>query len=394
MKDGGIGPLTDRMPSLQRVLRSISRRLESDDEVVVFLCGDLACQGDTREYDGVVKWLVDSLHLGAHALDHLHVVPGNHDVDRRLCTARTKLNPKKFAPLIGSWKSAVGEILATDSVRTTDVGPDEGGLRVFSLNSCIGCGEWRLFPKPVRKELAAAIEAYRKSDRDKAFKLEGEKLDTPMFDEEHITELQEQLSECAINRVPFVLAHHNLLQQELERVGLYTDLLNGGPLRTMLARLGRPVIYCHGHIHDDPIETVADIKQQGSQLVCISAPELVHGFNEIKIQFSRAGEPLGICIYLHRLEANGVVSLRTTHKVRFLNTANRIPEDITYLQRALPTGTQRFLAIKQAYEQASKSTLDEEEFEDLIIEAGWLGILSIDDETAPAKYWTVRRKSA
>ena len=56
------------------------------------------------------------------------------------------------------------------------------------------------------------------------------------------------------NVLSVIVAHHNLLPQRLPRLAPYTELVNGGALRASLGELGKPVLYLHGHIHEDPIE--------------------------------------------------------------------------------------------------------------------------------------------
>ncbi len=36
------------------------------------------------------------------------------------------------------------------------------------------------------------------------------------------------------------------------RIAPYTEVVNGGNVRRRLTNCGKPVVYLHGHIHDDP----------------------------------------------------------------------------------------------------------------------------------------------
>lgn len=71
-----------------KVLRGLLERLRKDRSKspldLIFLTGDLAFSGEAKEYDAAVAFLRDLLDATGVAPDHLFVVPGNHDVQRRV----------------------------------------------------------------------------------------------------------------------------------------------------------------------------------------------------------------------------------------------------------------------------------------------------------------------
>ncbi len=116
----------------------------------------------------------------------------------------------------------------------------------------------------------------------------------------------------AARLISIVLSHHNLLPQAIPRVALYAELLNAGVARSRLLGLHKTILYCHGHIHDDPIEVLTDPQNPGSQVILISAPTLSRGFNTITTEFGRKGFPLGCIITAHRLrKRDGSVERRS-----------------------------------------------------------------------------------
>ncbi len=219
---------------LTKVARAISTFAEANPPAAILLCGDLTTKGDTDEYRECVAYLIKFLNLTAKSKDGVHVVPGNHDVDRRLCTNRTSLNLCKFLPLQEVWRTAYEDVLVTTGVRETLHSASHGSIDILSLNSCVGCEEWRLLPEHIRDQLSDAIKDLRIRDPVAADEIEAEQLDTPMIDQDDIEMLNRSIRALDPDVVPLILAHHNLLPQELQRIAIYTELINSGPFRTTL----------------------------------------------------------------------------------------------------------------------------------------------------------------
>ena len=152
----------------------------------------------------------------------------------------------------------------------------------------MGCGEKRLLPEAVADQIKGVLDEYATSAAPAdAFDLVGEQLDTPAFDHSHVEDLMQSIKGLDDCWAPLVLAHHNVLPQSIPRVALYTEVVNGGLIRSRLASCDRPVIYCHGHIHDDPVDVVWDQRRTNGKVIAVSAPELVKGYNLITVYFSR-----------------------------------------------------------------------------------------------------------
>jgi hypothetical protein len=126
-----------------------------------------------------------------------------------------------------------------------------------------------------------------------------------------------------------VVAHHNLLPQRRPRIAQYTELINSGALRASLSELDRPIVYLHGHIHTDPVETV--IAPKSSPLICVSAPPAEGGFNVLDFTFTRSGMPLSCKITPWRFDQSGI--LHPTDKIAVsLLGKHRRSHDITLSQ--------------------------------------------------------------
>lgn len=74
----------DRSKVLQGLLERLEREREKSPLDLVFFTGDLAFGGDAKEYAAAVELLRRLLDVTGLDRDRLFVVPGNHDVDRRV----------------------------------------------------------------------------------------------------------------------------------------------------------------------------------------------------------------------------------------------------------------------------------------------------------------------
>ena len=256
------------MKNLPKVFEEIARVRKQFSPCGILLCGDLTTAGVSEHYAECVEYLTKSLSLTSAdviAPGHWHVVPGNHDVDRKSLKPGDHPFAELFAPLKELWAaSCENAVLTVDEARITQLESQGCGIALMSLNSCVGCGEWRGLPKRIREQLLAEIEVTL-SEQPKAelFCEIAEQLDAPVFDKSHLDEVSVQIKALGRNCVPVVLAHHNLLPQQTPRLAPYAEVSNAGMLRTRLTSLGRPVIYCHGHIHEELIEVVSNPRDTG-----------------------------------------------------------------------------------------------------------------------------------
>lgn len=404
IKDPSIPSITNQAAPipLQVVFRSLAHAIEKSKPSAVLVCGDLTSWGQISDYNACVNYLIDNLSLRTMGNSAIHIVPGNHDVNRTLCTGQEKINTQKFDPLLKAWDSFTPSVITTEGVRNEAVTANGCNLQIFSMNSCMGCGEWHLLPEQLREllnnlppalleKLKEQIEESRKRDPKKAFNLEGDRIDTPMFKHEDIAELNQHLHDAPLASLPIILAHHNLLPQELARIELYTELINSGAFRSSVASIGRPIVYCHGHIHADPVEIVTDATNPGSQLICISAPEVKDGFNELAIHFSNDGKPLGLEIMMHRMRSGGTISIQDKHRVHFTNRKGFLTEEMEQIQICLKKEPEKFANVKKRFDDLTKTKVQKPTFARLIQEATWFGIAKIENEQPDPKYWQIRR---
>ena len=366
----------------------------------ILVCGDLTSQGNLKSYRECAKYLVSSLGLGQQGgwpFDSVHVVPGNHDVDRDQADPQGRDLLQKFQPLQSVWHGLAAPILPVEGVRHSLVSEENCTVHVSSLNSCVGCGERRSLPQSIRDQLQRLLSEYaERVPPESAFQVIGEQLDTPAFLEEHVAELVQRIAALGPECLAVAVAHHNLLPQAQVRIDIYTEVINGGLLRSRLASCGRPVLYCHGHIHQDPIEIIQNARAPCGRVVSISAPELVAGFNLIEVFFARSGLPAGCEVTPYRVGDAKEIQETPALRVPLVapRDAQRIAEGndvLAALLLVLGANYRRFRDVLQAVREQANTRHQERTVAGAIMEAEWLGLAAINDREEEFRHWSIRK---
>ena len=379
---------------LQAVVRQAARELEADPVNGYLVSGDLTSKGSLKAYEECLDFLLKAFTLKAVPQDRIHAVPGNHDFDRSLVDP---VDPsKKFDQISAAWKSRGIPVLAVKGVRHTTIKLGSAAAAIYSLNSCLGCGEKRHLPNGVANELEAAISGYTsRVGLSKAFELVGEQLDSPGFVQQEINDVFDSARKLESQVVPLVLSHHNLLPQALPRLEIYTEVMNAGRVRSAFTNVERTVLYCHGHIHDDVVELVEIPGSNGSRMAAIAAPELARGFNIIQLEYGEKGTALGCKVLRFSYDwRSGQVTPREL----------RIPLNRLPYQRAISAGHAALKTIlsklkneeyrfQAAFEKTKwpDDTNNRKRFADALEEACWLGLVEISNsEREPDAWWITK----
>lgn len=387
------------LPKLQSVLRKVCQLCDKPDFVhALLLCGDLTTRGDLAGYQECVAHFNRCLSLAdPHRWppDHIHAVPGNHDVDRQLCDPGGKDLYKKFLPLLAAWDALSLPILAANNVRQTRIEYGRCAVEALSINSCIGCGESRYLPERIKDELHALLSPLLDPSASRSeFNLVAEQLDTPAFVENDVDRLVQQLKELDGRVLPVVLTHHNLLPQPRLRIQIYTEVLNAGLVRARLSRTDRPVIYAHGHVHDHLVEVVRQPQASRGRLVIVSAPLFINGFNLIEISFGREALPVGCTIVPFRLHPDGEVVEEHPVQVPLhdpLHPSQHADELLKNVVNATDGNYERFRDILATVRTNTGTRHPKLVVADALAEASWLGHVKILDRELEADDWQVRR---
>jgi hypothetical protein len=373
-------------PALQSVLRQVTRLMrERPDELLgMLLVGDLTTHARLPEYHACVEDLVGLLSsFPAFQPNSARCVPGNHDVDRAL--ANKDPITSKFDSLDNVWIGAGYPIQDSTNVKPLMLG-SASEIAVYPLNSCIGCGEHRLFPGDLRTELAAAIEALRAAKGDShADALLRENLDTPSFLADQIDTVVREIEILPSTSVPVLLAHHPIFPQGTPRVSPYTEAINAGWLRKQLAAAGRTLLYCHGHIHDNPVEVLWSPTQRKPTLIAIGAPRLDCGFNYVELQYGSDGSPWGVEVVRYEVRDLGVQPLEAVRipLIRFGSDDELASDEIAVLK-----------SLDASYQYAGRvawrTTSSFEEISDCLLKLEWLGLCEVLNRTKDSGRWHVR----
>ena len=379
---------------LQAVVRQAAREIEADPVSGYLVSGDLTSKGVFKAYEECLDFLLKAFTLKTIPHDRIHAVPGNHDFDRSLADP---VDPsKKFDQISAAWQSRGIPVLAVKGVRHTTVKLGSAAVAIYSLNSCLGCGEKRHLPHEVANELEVVISGYTsKVGMSKAFEVVGEQLDSPGFVQQEIDDVFYSARKLESQVVPLVLSHHNLLPQALPRLEIYTEVMNAGRVRSAFTSVERTVLYCHGHIHDDVVELVEIPGSNGSRLAAIAAPELARGFNIIQLEYGEKGTALGCKVLRFSYDwHSGQVTPREL----------RIPLNRLTYQRAMSVGHSGLKAIMSKlgnkeirFQDAFESTKwpDDEpsrtRFADALSEACWFGLVEIGNSERPPDAWWITK---
>lgn len=373
------------------VMKAVQRRCAKNLPDGVAFCGDLTTRGCLSVYQRCLNYLDENLGLSEKRYwsdERIHAVPGNHDVKRSLADPNGENFFGKFEPLTAYWRELNTDVLACDRVRSTSIGEQGSQVQAFSLNSCVGCGERRARRGEFTEALREELEQKEKEGDQKAIDALWEGLDTPLFEADHLEQLGEEIDDLDRAVLPVVTSHHNLLPQATPRVEIYSELLNGGAARTRLASHGRPILYLHGHIHDDPIELIEQHYPHLGRILSISAPEFREGFNLIAIEFGTSGRPMGATITHYRYERGGEV--RPKPEIR-IGLASR--DEVTHsilgdvLREVGPGETLRFGELVKRIPRVTDDALA-----GALREAEWVGHLTITNRSDKPAHWTISRE--
>ena len=233
-------------------------------------------------------------------------VPGNHDVDRTVCPTEPGNRMDKFAHYVKGL-SALGYVRhSADQISELNLRKGPMSAFLAGINTCLGCGEFMTFPQKVKDDLLAQLSGVIERGRGDAaaniletFLDLTERLDAPLIEGNILQMLDSSLDRRIAddrNAVQVVIGHHNLLPQVIPRVAPFSELMNSGKLRSLLATKDTPVLYLHGHIHDHPVEVVYSQTHPDSCVISVSAPEFIDGFNVIEIHADEDGAPLGVVV--------------------------------------------------------------------------------------------------
>jgi hypothetical protein len=377
---------------LQSVFRKL-RQIESSADGIAIV-GDLSTKGDSGIYKECAEYLISNLQLieSGRTIEQIHVVPGNHDVDHELVGQDDVL--AKFVPLQTIWRElGVPAIAATEPRQSTISNDGSGAVAMFGLNSAIGSGEHCAPSTQIPGDVAAAIQDAKAElgESEDSFGVNSELLDMPSFSEDDIAATCAKITELPPEVMPIVVAHHNLMPQAQPRIAPYTHVINGGLVRARLSACERPVLYLHGHIHERPVEVVRQCYPRQGELICVSAPLIIHGFNLIELFFTDAGLPVGCAVREFTVSSDGGVEEQGQARIPLLSQLANAGTLTKFIVTALTNHSPyRFTELLEEVRKSSKKPIENErELADALLEAEWLGLVTISERKREPRHWRV-----
>lgn len=402
LKDKGLGAtLTTALAPhpLKNAMDTLVRVIERDQTVKgLMFAGDLTSRSDVDGYEECVAYLEATLSSKTiWSESHMHVVHGNHDIVRDADTSVDGL--ARYRPTQASWDNRNLPILHADEVRSILVQEGTASVRIHSVNSCVGCGETRCLPDKVRQEIATVMQGMGTSPINPTdFDLIGEQLDTPAFDFTHVTEVASRI-EDGPESVHLLLGHHPVLPQAVPRIEIYTEAINGGLVRTALAELRAGALYCHGHVHDDPIEIVRNV-DVGTDIVFISAPLFIEGFNLLTFHFGtdiRPGQnsavPLGCEVIRYRANRAGIIQAQPPVRIPICRaeTFDFLRDDLhRAILKQLTGDPVRFRSLFNSL-LTTRGTLTEPALVEHLSQLSWYRLIDIAARNEEPDHWHIWR---
>ena len=358
--------------------------------LAILISGDLSTYGEIQGYKDCLAFLKERIppnFFRSEPFHKLFIVPGNHDIDRELFSEESFL--PKFKPLHDALEEKKFPEIPISKVKIEEI--NKGNILMISINSCIGCCERRYYPDEIKNALTKLLD--EKKEDVELMELCYEKIDTPLISTEDVESVIRKIKSYGDNNkyLPIILTHHNLLPQKRPRIAMYTELINSGYVRERLLMLNRPIIYLHGHIHDDAIEIITSSKYETSKIICISAPLLFPnkifesmkcGFNKIKIIYGSHETPIGCEITYYRMNA-GIMEI-DKQRIRFWdppNTKALIAKDEKTV--LISIGEETYLGDLKEEVNRNGNNFSNEEIEKIVDRLSWLGLVEYSQKSNP-----------
>ncbi len=395
----GAAPIDDKDPGfpsrvsgavgvqpLQAVSRVLTNFIEETSPDVIAAMGDYTTKGDPTGLTDCVNYLKNVIPAGWHpnlASRGLFLI-GNHDLARTSGTAADRF-------------LAINAILAGAGLPAAPISlPSQhewrgtsGSAQIYGVNSCIGCGETRFLPSVLKDAVRTKIDSLIASDPTSlAIDELREGIDTPVIEEASLSMLLNHIANQDPGSLAVICAHHNLLPQAKPRIAPYTELLNAGSIRNSLLTLDRPVVFLHGHIHEDPCEVIHSPLHINSNVICISAPLLTDGFNAIEFAFNSDGFALGARLRPYRRQGSQIVKSPPID-IPLLANAGRFSSASEKSREMLDRLLRNKIFNASDLERETKWPSDV--VKAALVELQWLGLAIIENPSRDSHLWRVRR---
>ncbi|PZA12763.1 hypothetical protein DNX69_07690 [Rhodopseudomonas palustris] len=279
-------------PRLSILIDDLIKTSKQQPFDAILFVGDFTTGGSLPDFK-------DALIYFSRALQSLNVpligVPGNHDLKKPQSFSENSEKSIEFERAILDPENKI--LLAYSALREFPNVLNSSNAVIYALNSCSNCLElWQSTPK---QALANYISGMHLTVPDEEL---YDYFDAPFLETDSITSLVSKLDGAGI-KLPILLAHHNILPQKIPRVAIFPEMLNAGFVRHTLASTNPPVVYIHGHVHDDSIDVIANPTNHAQVgLVTVSAPLATDGYIQVRVLTADDDTPLAVNILQKRID--------------------------------------------------------------------------------------------
>ncbi len=373
---------------LQSIFRAVARTIEEEVPELVAFMGDFTNRGDAKGLEDCLIYLRGLLPADwtPSSAPICQLLIGNHDVDRR----KDPETDDRFHDINRAIQLAGFPAASVLAPQELPFGASPSAeLRVYGINSCRGCGQVRLLGGLLAKLAGPEIERILRDGGSEAQLDEiYEGIDTPAIEDATLAQLRDSISRLPETAMPVVCAHHNILPQTTPRIAPYSELINAGSVRSGLLMLDRPVIFLHGHLHDDPVEVIRSPNHPRAAIISISAPLLRDGFNVVTVAHNEDGVPLGCEVtryrrsgsHVDRLPPQSIAIWNASEGLSMVSASGR------ELMRQIPPDKVGYPA-----ELIAAMGWQPDRLYDVVEELRWLGLVNVQNPDRPRSHWRMAR---
>lgn len=391
--------------SLSLILEHLRKTCRSGTIDAALMMGDFTTRGDTSKLS-IATQVMSSLINDTRSDPQIPIygVPGNHDVAKK--DAVEKGEAGKFDAIADAFKDAGWPPPPIRAhLKYAISNPTRQSVDVYALNSSIGSWSKALYPDGMKdlvfgendapvgvgetSLLGTSVTPFA-NVADQVY----EQLDTPYFLAKEIDAIYQSAQNAG--RLALIVAHHNILPQYLPRISSFGEVLNAGYARQMFLRTGCPILYLHGHIHTDPIETVEAINSR-SKLISISAPSLDLGYNIIHL-FADDGDRF-FAAKLDKVRADKpslalsstIISLTNDPKQLLRKDVSRFWQ---YINNEIPPADREFMSWREFREYSKAATVPENALEGVAVALICAGLADVENLEAAKDAWRIKLKAS
>jgi hypothetical protein len=334
----------ERKKITPHIIRTIKKQLYDDIEnenfISVILTGDLCDKGNINAFDKCLEYLTVQFHNFSKRVnsEQIYFTAGNHDINSRYDPENLQ---SRFENFLLSLRDKNFKEYSTETIFEYLFEVNGCKILLLDINSCFEFGNILRQPDHIRKY----IQATRDNEGDLADL--NKILNVPYIRDAFFDSICEKIINYP-DHLPIIYTHHNLFPMRHFVEGKeYDGILNCGSFQERLYSLKRPVLFIHGHVHDNPTD-IHVCPESEEKIIFISAPlffpivnhkdSSIFGYNIININFSDRNPSIPLSCELHKMQfdvKNGVLKREKENPIPFYDSLRALPHVVDIDQAIL-----------------------------------------------------------